>query len=354
MKEKTKKHEEMGCKITGNALKHGFIGNHPSAIDKAKKKCGSPDQFEDIFREYVFNQGGERLAERTIMTIVHGKDYIKNMKNYQKNISDYTIYSMALRIKDTGIKPSQDIILDQLASKINLAVKDFGYSDSDLPYNIQKDENGCNIYEDKLLINPYIIDDIDITQYSDDQKPIVENAINQYKENQKKDPIPTGKELFENTDGRIIEEPVDAPVEEAGAEKIKSYKEIKKENKDKIFVTLEDIQRELDAKAAEKAARKLKKNKAVEKTEEHKSDVNANEEIKPSPKSTSNKEIIDVEATIIEAEEAAANSNPSTPPVQEQDLKKKIDDPMADLVQDIINTASTEANTVQKEGAKSS
>ena len=185
------RHEEMGYKSIGNSLKHGYIANHPKAIQKAKAKCGSPDQFEKMYREFVFDCGGEDLAQRTLDTIIHGNDYIRNMTNYQRKISDYTVYAMALQMKDTGRKPSQEIILDELADRINGAAEDFGFSK--LPYTISEDEDGDPVYEEKLLINPSIMDEIDTSNYEPEQKAEVDKKIKQYKANQKANPLPTEK-----------------------------------------------------------------------------------------------------------------------------------------------------------------
>ena len=76
---RAERHEESSFKMHGNALKSGYIGNHPKAINKAKAKCGSPDQFEKMYREFVYDNGGEDLAQRTMDTIIHGKDYVRNM-----------------------------------------------------------------------------------------------------------------------------------------------------------------------------------------------------------------------------------------------------------------------------------
>ena len=345
------RHEEMGYKSAGSGLKHGYIANHPKAIQKAKSKCGTPDQFEKMYREFVFDQGGEDLAQRTLDTIIHGKDYIRNMKNYQRHISDYTVYAMALQMKDTGRKPSQDIILDELAERINSAAEDFGFSN--LPYTISEDEDGDPVYEDKLLINPSIIDEIDTSNYTPEQKAEVEKKIKQYKANQEANPLPTGKDLFKDIDGRveIMDEP---PAEPAGAEK--KEKDIKRTDKDKS-IDLEDVQKELDTKSKDKAEsndkKAIKKAEKEAKKAERKAKKENEEEAAAEPtKSDEPKDIIDVETKIIKAEETVKEEVKEATEKVKETLKDTVD-PFTDLVQDIVDTASAEAKSAQKEGAKS-
>ena len=115
---------------------HKYIQKFFENTDKASA--------EEIWREAVYDNGGEISAEMLYDEFIDGANYICDPNKVQTMISPFNVYNLALYVHE-GNQIEPDFILDSLADSINDASEDFGF---EKPFNFTKfDENGVEIVE---------------------------------------------------------------------------------------------------------------------------------------------------------------------------------------------------------------
>lgn len=322
--------EKMTLKSYANSMEHAYVNNKKQGLDKLAEKIGNPDTFADLFHKEVYEQGGEYLAEMTIDDIIHGKDYIRNMKSYQNKISDYNAASMIIYMDETGYVVDRNCMTDDLCEKLNHAAELLGYTDTPYP---MVTEDGKDLHdEEKVILNPFAIDP-EIEGLSDDERKVLRETKRKYEIEQAKHPMPTPTEFKARTD-----EEIDAEKEKyfsvrrnpMNGEVLGPKKAEKKEEAPKTEAPV-DVEAKIDA-----VEEKVVKEKAFAKQAQAQQVQQA-----PEPKKVDLTEQVDVFEMFNEIEKSAAGA-----PVEKEVVKS---------TKSSSSTKSTAKSTTAKSGnAKSS